>query len=131
MIAVDVKGTRDGVTFDYAEDCTRLDNQAESVYALMSDGVYRSLNGIATITGYPEASVSARLRDLRKPKFGAHTVNRKRVTGGLWIYQLQVRAELCGIPLSEIRLFASIVDTLDPLMNPVGSVGNDSYATSH
>ena len=131
VIAVDVKGARDGATFDFAEDCTRLDNQAEQIYGLMNDGVWRSLNGIAIITGYPEASVSARLRDFRKPKFGGHTVNRKRITGGLWIYQLQVRQELCGIPLSEIKLFASIADTLDPLMNHVESVENDTYAASN
>jgi hypothetical protein len=131
VIAVDVKGARDGVTFDYELDTVRLNNQAQKIYALMCDGVWRSLNGIATITGCPEASVSARLRDLRKPKFGGHTVNRKRITGGLWIYQLEIKAAPCHTQLAEIKSFVSSVDTLDQLMNYVVGVGIDSYATSN
>ena len=95
VIAVTVNGVRDGVTFDLELDTIRLNKQAQGVYDLMKDGVWRSLNGIATLTGYPEASVSARLRDFRKPKFGLLTVNRKRVIGGLWIYQLDIGASSC------------------------------------
>lgn len=90
-----LNGWRDGITFDASLDEIRLNAQAWDIYSLMKDGVWRSLNGIATITGHPEASVSARLRDLRKPRFGLMTVNRKRVQSGLWIYQLVVKESLC------------------------------------
>jgi hypothetical protein len=39
----------------------------------------------------PESSVSARLRDLRKPRFGGYQVERKYVFKGCFAYQLIVR----------------------------------------
>ena len=48
-------------------------------------------DGFATIAeavGSPEASVSARLRDLRKPAFGGHTVERQYVERGLFRYRV-------------------------------------------
>jgi len=57
----------------------------------MRDGEWRTLGEISEATGHPEASVSARLRDFRKPRFGGHTVNRRRgkwVGGSWWEYQL-------------------------------------------
>ena len=35
-----------------------------------------------------EAAVSARLRDLRKKRYGQHIVERKYVGNGLWAYRL-------------------------------------------
>jgi len=35
---------------------------------------------------FPEASVSAQLRHLRKPQFGSYDVKKKRRSGGLWEY---------------------------------------------
>jgi hypothetical protein len=59
----------------------------------MADGRWRSLQEITDLTGWPPASVSARLRDLRKPEHGGHTVHhRRRLIGGslsrLWKYKL-------------------------------------------
>jgi hypothetical protein len=54
----------------------------------MLDGKWRTLRQIADSLRYPEASVSARVRDLRKPKFGAMDVKRQRVAGGLWEYRI-------------------------------------------
>jgi hypothetical protein len=54
----------------------------------MRDGRWYTLAAIAKALGYPEASISARLRDLRKPRFGAHTVNRRYVERGLFEYQV-------------------------------------------
>jgi hypothetical protein len=53
----------------------------------MRDGKWRSLSEISSITGDPEASVSARLRQLRTPKGGLWTVRRKRI-GSLFFYSL-------------------------------------------
>lgn len=82
----------DGKTFDRALDGDRLTGQWRMVFDLMKDGAWRTLRDIAQLTGCPEASVSARLRDFRKEKFGGHTVNRERkYTEGVfsvWIYQL-------------------------------------------
>jgi len=79
----------DGDTYDPALDRVRLNGQNFKVYMLMRDGIWRRLSQISWAVHCPEASVSARLRDLRKKKFGEHTVNRRRVTAtGLWEYQL-------------------------------------------
>jgi DNA-binding transcriptional regulator GbsR (MarR family) len=53
-------------------------NQLGKVYRLMQDGQARTLQEISVATGASEASVSARLRDLRKAQFGGFTVSRYR-----------------------------------------------------
>lgn len=80
----------DGATYDHARDGTRLADQTHAVFNIMKDGQFRTLAQLAQMTGAPEASVSARLRDLRKPRFGGHTVNRQYVRKGLHQYQLVV-----------------------------------------
>jgi len=83
-----LNGKRDGLTFNPEFDYNRLNKQARAVYDVMKDGQWRTLRQIADVTHAPEASVSARLRDFRKPRFGALTVERKRVHAGLWSYRL-------------------------------------------
>jgi len=81
----------DGATYDPAFDHARLEKQLGRVYAAMSDRAWRTLTEISSLTGDPESSISARLRDLRKPKFGGYIINR-RPRGdrsiGLFEYQL-------------------------------------------
>ena len=81
----------DGATYDPAFDYQRLESQLERIKTLMSDGEFRTLAQIRNIIGGSEAGISARLRDLRKEKFGSYIVNRKRVgdpSAGLHAYQL-------------------------------------------
>jgi hypothetical protein len=59
----------------------------------MLDHQWHTLADLAT-TGDPEASVSARLRDLRKPKFGGFHIERRYVSAGLWAYRLLAADEL-------------------------------------
>lgn len=80
-----ILGQRDGETFDAARDGKRLNAQASDVFRLMQDGKWRTLSEIADATGHPEASVSARLRDLRKV---GYTVDREYVSRGLWRYRV-------------------------------------------
>jgi len=80
--------TFDGKTFNHAKDGHRLSTQFELVRDLMLDGEWRTLREIVNIVGGSEASISARLRDLRKERFGSHTVERRRVDGGLHEYRL-------------------------------------------
>tara|TARA_B100001750_G_scaffold122415_1_gene97133 strand:+ start:701 stop:997 length:297 start_codon:yes stop_codon:yes gene_type:complete len=81
----------DGVTFDKQLDGQRLGTQLEQVRDVMSDGRWRSLEEISRRVGCQTQSVSARLRDLRKPKFGSYVVKRKRVGGsGLHLYKLEI-----------------------------------------
>ncbi|HVY65919.1 MAG TPA: hypothetical protein VHH11_13945 [Gammaproteobacteria bacterium] len=82
----------DGETFDGELDGVRLGAQMARVRALLLDGRWRTLAEIAVATGDPEASVSARVRDLRKPRFGGYDVQRRRRPGlearGVWEYRL-------------------------------------------
>jgi hypothetical protein len=85
-----ILGDRSGETFDRARDGKRLNAQAQAVFSYMQHGEWRTLADIAAATGHPEASVSARLRDLRQEKFGGFTVDRRYVAAGLWQYRLVV-----------------------------------------
>lgn len=82
----------DGDTIEPDIDNDRLSTQLERVRELMSDGQWRTLAEIASVVGGTEAAVSARLRDLRKERFGSLKVDRRRVTGGLFQYRLDLSA---------------------------------------
>lgn len=68
----------DGATYDAPLDHERLGAQALRVWTVVSDGRWRTLAEIEAECGDPQASISARLRDFRKPKFGEHLVERRR-----------------------------------------------------
>ena len=79
----------DGITIDDARDNGRLNKQLAAVRAVaLGTPGWFTLREMANMTGAPEASVSARLRDLRKPKFGGHNVERKYLERGLWAYRV-------------------------------------------
>ena len=71
-------------------DTPRLSLQITRVFELMKDGRYRTLREIANHTGCLETSASARLRDLRKPKFGGHCVDARRAEGTLLTYEYRL-----------------------------------------
>jgi hypothetical protein len=82
----------DGKTYSSEFDHERLGKQMQEVYLLMKDGGWRTLAEIEKATGYSVASISARLRDLRKKKFGSHTVERQARgdrSSGLFEYRLK------------------------------------------
>lgn len=82
--------TFDGATFDAERDAERLASQYGEVFRLMADARWRTPREMEALTGHPWASISARLRDMRKPRFGAHVVNRRYAGNGLYEYQLVV-----------------------------------------
>jgi hypothetical protein len=79
----------DGKTYEPGKDHARLGGQLLAVFELMQDGAWRTLAEISAVVGGSEAAVSARLRDLRKEKYGAHEVDRQRIEAGLWKYRLR------------------------------------------
>lgn len=78
----------DGADYTPERDAQRLTKQFRRVFDLMRDGQWRTLKAISSYTHDPEASVSAQLRHMRKPRFGGHTINKKYVDNGLYVYQL-------------------------------------------
>ncbi len=77
-----------GKSFDAKRDGARLGAQMQAVRALMSDGAWRTLAEISAATGAPQASVSARLRDIRN-KDGMD-LQRQRVEGGNGLHRYRV-----------------------------------------
>lgn len=80
----------DGATYDHARDHERLGKQMQAVYEVLRDGGWHTLSELSERTGYPEASISARMRDLRKAKFGGHRIERDYVANGLFRYRMEV-----------------------------------------
>lgn len=84
----------DGNTYDPSSDKKRLSTQFVRVRSAMLDGTWHTLAELRDKAGGTEAAVSARIRDLRKEKFGGHTVLRRRkgdAKQGLWEYCLVPR----------------------------------------
>ena len=81
------------------EDTNRLSGQRAQVEAIMSDGAWHSLPGMAKElkqrfgTRYAETSISARILDLRRKGF---TVEHKRIQPGSGLYLY--RATQSGLP---------------------------------
>lgn len=74
------------------EDRRRLVNQLDILRSLMEDMEWRSLAEIEGATGFPQASISAQLRNLRKAPFGGNIIERRRrrVGKGTWEYRMLV-----------------------------------------
>lgn len=84
----------DGDTYDREQDAARLGSQLARVKALLvqEPGRRWTLAELAAEAGGSEASISARLRDLRKEKFGQYAIGRARREGGLWEYWIELGA---------------------------------------
>jgi hypothetical protein len=80
----------DGATYNAEYDHDRLTRQLTVVKMFMLRTNWQTLAQIEEATGFPQASISARLRDLRKKKFGGYTVLRKRVVGGKGTHMYRV-----------------------------------------
>ena len=81
----------DGSDYEPELDQSRLTGQIQKIYDLMKDGNWRTLEEIESQIDEPQSSISAQLRNLRKIRFGAHTINKQRRgdrTKGLFEYQL-------------------------------------------
>jgi len=77
----------DGKTYDPALDHTRLTGQLKKIKDLMQDGAWWTYAQIqAHFPGMSTTSISARIRDLRKDKFGGYDVCGERIggKGGTW-----------------------------------------------
>lgn len=74
-----------GDTFKADRDSARLGEQCQRVYNAMKSGDWLTLAQISEITGDPEASISARYRDLKR--FGFQ-MEREYLARGLHQYRM-------------------------------------------
>lgn len=86
----------DGRTYVPERDGKRLKSLLDAVCHVMSDGKWRTIPEIhreLSILGFygTETSISARIRDLRKPRFGAfEVISQPTDQKGLWAYRIEV-----------------------------------------
>jgi hypothetical protein len=64
-----------------------LTRQRELVWEAIRGGQWVTLGELAEVTGQPQASISARLRDFRKESFGSHKIERRYAGDGLFEYR--------------------------------------------
>lgn len=78
----------DGTTYVHARDHGRLSAQLNQVRQVLSDRQWHMLAEIVLRVRGSEAGVSARIRDLRKTKFGGHLIERRHISHGVWQYRM-------------------------------------------
>lgn len=82
----------DGATYAPEQDQERLTNQQAQIRQLMLDGVWRTPEEVAQTLGLRLTSgTTARIRDLRKPRWGGYNVESRRrgaASDGLWEYRV-------------------------------------------
>jgi len=89
----------DGDSYDAALDGARLSKLAAAVRLLVADGAWRTPAEFEQALGRRWASISARLRDLRKLRHGGHHVEQRRVgeaEAGTFAYRWRPRGEGCS-----------------------------------
>lgn len=79
----------DGATYEPVRDRERLTAQLDRVRKVMESGKKVTLTYLARVCDCSEASVSARLRDLRKKRFGGFTIERTYKEKGVFEYQMR------------------------------------------
>jgi len=89
----------DGVTYEPEHDEPRLFKQLRLVARVLENSQWWTLWELHEATSIPLQSISARIRDLRKDRWGARLVDRRRRAAparGLFEYRL--------VPLEEQRM---------------------------
>ena len=86
----------DGPVYDPALDRDRLTGQMQRIRQVLLAaaflGDWLTLSEIHDRTSDPEASISAQIRHLRKPRFGSHRIDKRRRgkgSTGLWEYRME------------------------------------------
>lgn len=106
-VATQTRPDFDGPAYDPEFDRNRLANQLGRIYGCMRDAKWRTLAEIRAETTDSEASISAQLRHLRKPRFGRYIVERRHrgdPKDGLYEYRVLPPAD---------RIQATVADVSD------------------
>ncbi len=71
-----------GADYQPGRDRERLTKQVWRVLAVLEDRQWYSVQEISRLAECPENSAQAQVRNLRKPQFGGHKIERRRGPGG-------------------------------------------------
>ena len=80
-----------GPAYVEAIDGARIGRQMSDIRNIMVTGAAYTLAELEDRTGYPQSSISAQLRHLRKDRFGGYDVQKRRRTAGTWEYFIVVK----------------------------------------
>lgn len=78
-----------GPDYDEKKDKERLSKQRDDILKYMLENGWRTLFEIEDVLKYPQASISAQLRHLRKPQHGSFIVDKRRRGPGTWEYYVR------------------------------------------
>ncbi len=81
LFPVEPQYTFAGHTYVAKRDKPRLTRQILAVFDVLKKGGWYTVSEIASITGHPETSISAQLRNLRKEDNGGYEVPRRNRNG--------------------------------------------------
>jgi hypothetical protein len=82
-----------GSTFDHKRDAADFRCQLDRTRGIMLGGGWHTLEYLASEVGCSEATVSARLRDLRKPRYGAYNIEKRVKVGTKRVYEYRMGFE--------------------------------------
>ena len=80
-----------GPAYSKEKDGKRIAKQIDAIKDYMLSVGWKTLAEIEEALGYPQASISAQLRHLRKERFGSYQVDKQRTKpkGGTWMYRVR------------------------------------------
>jgi len=121
----------DGKTYEPEHDRARLSTQLDRVKDYMKDQEWHDIEEIRNIAGGTSQSISARIRDLRKPKFGGWVIDRRRVGNkkrGLFQYRMtgeQIKTQVMigtkkvreGVDKGRVRNLEKLIREAAPYMD--------------
>ena len=89
------EGAFDGYTYDPNEAYNRLTSQLARIRWHMTHptGKWWTLKELSRVSNGSEASASARVRDLKKKRYGGFPIQSRRIVGGLWYYRVMQTEE--------------------------------------
>lgn len=79
---------QDRAAYDPEADKDRRRKQLGRVYSVLRDGLWHGLPELTERAGGLATSVSARIRDLRKPKFGGREIQARCFGRNVWKYRM-------------------------------------------
>ena len=93
-----------GPAYDEQRDGARLKHQHEKIREwMLAQNGWKTLIEIHAALEFPEASISAQLRHLRKVQFGSYRVEKRRRSspGGTWEYRVLPPEKLEAVSLFD------------------------------
>ena len=75
-------------------DFSAIGRQRETVFDMMTDNAWHTLQDLGAASGFPLTSISARIRDFRKAEYGGYVVDLQRkssATSRTYEYRVGVR----------------------------------------